>query len=525
MFLASVLVIGNAQSGWAQTPRPPKDVEILEKLTPVSRSAGHKEKIFTVVFNPQGDWFASASSDKTIHIWDAATGKGIVSLQGHSFPVYGLAFSPDGKQVASAAGPWKSDAKASKAGEVKVWGAANGREIFSLRGHTDLVYRAAFSPDGKMLATSSADRTIKTWNLATGKELLTLRGHTASIYGAAFSPDGKTLVSVSGDFFQAQKAGEVKLWDAVSGQEIRSLQGHTGPVYSAAFTRDGKLLATCSGDKTIRLWDAVSGQALFTLQGHTGPVYSIAFSPDGKYLASASRDHTIRIWDLELRSLPATFQAEKEDVYSVAYSPDGKRLLSGGDDKEVKIWDLTPLIEARRKLPIALNPKELESLWIDLAGNDPLKAYAILWALAAIPDQATCFLHDRLLPATAADPRIAQLIVELDSDAYAVRAKASEELARLGDTAEPALRRALDHPASLEVRRRINLLLETLQQKPISSPDLLRVLRVIKLLEHFGTPAAGRELQALAKGNWGKQPMLAAQAALNRLTKQTDAKP
>ena len=61
---------------------------------------------------------------------------------------------------------------------MKVWDAATGQEILTLKGHTDAVTSVAFSPDGKRLASASSDQTVKVWDAATGQETLTLKGHT-----------------------------------------------------------------------------------------------------------------------------------------------------------------------------------------------------------------------------------------------------------------------------------------------------------------------------------------------------------
>jgi hypothetical protein len=77
----------------------------------------------------------------------------------------------------------------------------------TLRGHTDALLSAAYSPDGKTIVTASKDGTAKIWDAASGRELDTLRGHTDWVTSAAYSPDGKTIVT-------ANRGGTAKIWDA-----------------------------------------------------------------------------------------------------------------------------------------------------------------------------------------------------------------------------------------------------------------------------------------------------------------------
>ena len=80
---------------------------------------------------------------------------------------------------------------------MKIWDLSTGR-VLDLRGHTDLVWGLACSPDGRRLATGSDDRTIKLWDTTTGEEVFTLRGHTAGVICVAFSPDGRRIASGAG---------------------------------------------------------------------------------------------------------------------------------------------------------------------------------------------------------------------------------------------------------------------------------------------------------------------------------------
>ncbi len=90
---------------------------------------------------------------------------------------------------------------------MKVWDAGSGKEILTLKGHTNIVYGVALSPDGARIASASRDKTVKVWDAATGQELLTLGGHKYYVAKVAFSPDGKRIVSV-------EMGGRIKLWDA-----------------------------------------------------------------------------------------------------------------------------------------------------------------------------------------------------------------------------------------------------------------------------------------------------------------------
>ncbi len=81
-----------------------------------------------------------------------------------------------------------------------MWEAESGKELLTLRGHLNSLFGVAFSPDGKRLATASEDQTAKVWEAESGKELLTLRGHSGIVSAVAFSPDGKHLAAASWDW-------------------------------------------------------------------------------------------------------------------------------------------------------------------------------------------------------------------------------------------------------------------------------------------------------------------------------------
>ncbi len=299
----------------------------------------------SVAFSPDGRLLASGADDKTVRLWETASGKEVHVFKKHTGGVFSVAFAPDGKTLASA----------SHDNTVRLWDAASGKELRTLSGHTSYVISVAFSPDGRTLASASSDETVRLWDVASGKELRTLSGHTSYLQSVAFAPDGQTLASGSSD-------RTVRLWDVATGRELRTLSGHTSYVHSVAFAPDGKTLASGSDDKTLRLWDVATGRELRTLSGHTSYVYSVAFAPDGKTLASGSDDYTLRLWDVARGKELRTLSGHTSYVHSVAFAPDGKTLASGSEDNTVRLWRAAEDWRAR-----VVRPGILEQLF---AGGD-----------------------------------------------------------------------------------------------------------------------------------------------------------
>ena len=335
-----------AQAAW-EDDRPGRVVQLLERYEPklgdddlrgfewyywkrLTDTAaltlrGHGKLIHSVAFSHDGKRLASASDDRTVKIWDAATGQLIRTLPGHTNDINGVAYSPNGRWLASAGHDQT----------VKLWDAATGQLIRTLPGHTYRVVGVAFSPHDRCLASASWDRTVKVWDAATGQELRTFPGHKDRLRGVAYSPDGRHLASASDD-------KTVKVWDVSTGQELRTLPGHTDSVRGVAYSPDGRCIASASWDKTVRIWDATSGQELLpSLNGHTRPVVGVAYSPDGR-LASASWDGTVKVWDAVTRQPLLSLKGHTNEVYGVAFSPDGRRLASASADQTVKVWDAAP---------------------------------------------------------------------------------------------------------------------------------------------------------------------------------------
>jgi tetratricopeptide (TPR) repeat protein len=174
---------------------------------------------------------ASGGGDNTVRVWDAATGREALTLQGHTNPVGCVAFSPDGTRLASG-GHDRT---------VRVWDLATGREALALRGYTGVVWCVAFSPDGSRLACGGNDRTVRVWDAATGREALTLRGHASGVRRVAFGPDGTRLAARYQD-------GRVKAWDLQTQKETTPPDPLPRFADQGAVSPDGRFVALAVHD-------------------------------------------------------------------------------------------------------------------------------------------------------------------------------------------------------------------------------------------------------------------------------------
>ena len=280
--------------------------------------------VLSAAFSPDGTQLVSAGSDKTVKLWDAASGKLLRTFRGHSDEINAVAFSSDGARLASA----------SKDATLKLWNLANGQVLRTFEGHTDSANALAFSPDGTRLVSGSDDTSVKLWDTTTGQLLRTFEGHTDEVNAVAFSPDGTRVLSGSED-------DTLKLWDAATGRLLNTFDGHAESVHAVAFSPDGTRIASGSDDKTVKLWDVATGRLVQTFEGHREGIYSVAFSPDGSRLLSGGEDTTVRLWDTASARLLRTLAGHTKDVETVAFSPDGLRFLSGAADGRTIIWDAT----------------------------------------------------------------------------------------------------------------------------------------------------------------------------------------
>jgi len=269
---------------WADTLKGliPGEVTVWDAATgQLSFSLPSQGKgVDAVAYSPDGKWLAAAGTN-VVTVWNPETRKEVYSFWvGGNSSSTRIDFSPDSKLLASAC-PDRT---------VKLWDLATGQVSLVLRGQSGYRCHVAFNKDGSLLASACA-QTVKVWNVKTGEVQLDLQGHDTQVSCLAFSPDGRYLASAGQD-------GVLKVWDVTTGNQIlsRPSDSKSSQFYSLAFSPDGQRLAAAGNGSLVKILDPLTGKQLLALN-HSGRLFGVAFSRDGSRLASACELQTIKVWD------------------------------------------------------------------------------------------------------------------------------------------------------------------------------------------------------------------------------------
>jgi WD40 repeat protein len=511
------------------------DVATGEEI-PILRQPAHPLR--SLALSPDGKTVAFADDRDNLRLADVATGK---TLFQRTIPNRaGIAFSPDGKRFAAAAGD----------NAIVFWnmGQLQGAPAAVLA-CVDKVHAFVFSPDGKHLATAEGGWFVRVYEVASQRAVLAIQPPGNSVFGVAFSPDGKRLATMGESRVVAREQGMtsqvVRLWDAFTGKEVPVGEEVRRTAHTVAFHPDGKTLAAIHLPEaakagalafnpplppvedrleTVRLWDLASARerlrftdavqrkkaerATSWISGRSS-AEPVAFSPDGRVLA-APGEGGIVLYETATGKPRLRLGGHLQRAVGFAFTPDGKTFVSASRDSTVLIWDVTGLWTGGKLTGSA------EDLWAALADADPERAGRAVWSMVDRPVESLAVLRKHLKPVPAGQDVVAKLIAQLDDPGYTVREKATRQLAELGPAVEDALTKKLRAGTSLEMSRRIEKLLRTIQTVP-PTPEQLQAVRAVEVAERIGTVETRALLREWASGAAGAWLTSQARGALGRL--------
>lgn len=486
----------------------------------------------------------------TVHFAEAKTGKPTREFGGHAGRIESIALAPDGRTLATSS---------FLEGAIRIWDRETKKEVRRVR---DSARRLGFAPDGRTLVAAD-DSTIRLWDFPSGKVLKEFEQKQHVCIALSFAADGKATTNYD-------QAGNIRTYDLATGKEIRKINTQH-PIWAAASSWDGSLAATADhADTKIHLWELSTGKKLRTVNRYRGGIVSLAFSHDGKTLAAdtgelwetatgglrrsykPSRRGTtyytalafapngkslagaelpehgprrsvwtkIVVWELPSGRVVREFAGHRGWVSGLAFSPDSKLLVSGSHDTTALVWNVADLASQEER---EQKPADIKALWTDLGTSEAARAYQIIGSLIGSPEQTVAFLQKHLHPATKTTPQLEKqiraAIAHLDDSEFKLRKQAENEIERLKDLAESALREALANKPSPEVRRRVEVLLAHIENEHRG------IIRTVEVLEYIATPGARELLRSLAQGAPEARLTQEAKASLDRLAKSSASKP
>jgi hypothetical protein len=215
-----------------------------------------------------------------------------------------------------------------------------------------------------------------------------------------------------------------------------------------------------------------------------------ALSADGGLLALAAKPGLIELFDATSGTRLAELRHPATELdRSLTFTPDGSRLLSGDKDCTILVWHVRAALKGHLPAIKPLNPAERQQHWTALRSRKPAELRA---------------------------DHVRRLLSQLNDDSFELRERATRALAAIGEPAREALEQAVRQGGSAEVKKRAAKLLGRLGTKDLT-PDQLRALRAVRLLERIGGPSARRVIERLARGSAHDRVTRAAVAGLRRM--------
>ncbi|CDO95916.1 unnamed protein product [Kluyveromyces dobzhanskii CBS 2104] len=293
----------------------------------------------------QPNLLVSGSRDKTLISWrltenEQQFGVPVRSYKGHSHIVQDVVVSADGNYAVSAS--WDKT--------LRLWNLATGNSEARFVGHTGDVLSVAIDANSSKIISASRDKTIRVWNTV-GDCAYVLLGHTDWVTKVRVAPKNLDDGEVDDGRITFVSAGMDKIVRSWSLNEDSyrieaDFIGHNNYINVVQPSPDGSLAASAGKDGQIYVWNLKHKSAFMNFDAKD-EVFALAFSPSRFWLTAATASG-IKIYDLENEVLIDELKPEfagytkAQDPHSVslAWSADGQTLFAGYTDNVIRVWQV-----------------------------------------------------------------------------------------------------------------------------------------------------------------------------------------
>ncbi|KAL0936659.1 putative WD domain-containing protein [Colletotrichum truncatum] len=289
--------------------------------------SGHLGWVRSLAVEPGNKWFASGAGDRTIKIWDLATGSLRLTLTGHISTVRGLAVSPRHPYLFSC-GEDKM---------VKCWDLETNKVIRHYHGHLSGVYTLSLHPTLDVLVTGGRDGVARVWDMRTRSNIHVLSGHTGTVSDVKCQEADPQVITGSLDT-------TVRLWDLAAGKTMGVLTHHKKGVRALA-THPQEFTFATGSTGSIKQWKCPEGAFMQNFEGHNAIINTLNVNQEN-VLFSGGDNGSMSFWDwktghrfqsLDTTAQPGSLDAEA-GIMSSTFDRSGLRLICGEADKTIKIW-------------------------------------------------------------------------------------------------------------------------------------------------------------------------------------------
>ncbi|XP_031122975.1 protein pleiotropic regulatory locus 1-like [Ipomoea triloba] len=290
--------------------------------------SGHLGWVRSVAVDPANSWFCTGSADRTIKMWDLATGTLKLTLTGHIEQIRGLAVSNSNTCLFSA-----GDDK-----QVKCWDLEQNKVIRSYHGHLSGVYCLALHPAMDVLFTGGRDSVCRVWDSRTKMQIHALSGHENTVCSVFTRKLDPQVITGSHD-------STIKLWDLRYGKAMATLTHHKKSVRAMAWHPKEDVFASASADN-IKKFNLPKGEFLHNMLSQQKTIINAMAVNNEGVMATGGDNGSLWFWDwksghnfqqAQTIVQPGSLESEA-GIYALSYDVTGTRLITCEADKTIKMW-------------------------------------------------------------------------------------------------------------------------------------------------------------------------------------------